>query len=332
MRLTPEERAEMHALGVSTLATSAAYMEPRWDYLPEPRAIVTRRHRPTRGEASPLPQVARAWRLPYEGARVLTGTALGDLRGGVHVTRGRLIEQPDPAVVMATSTDPMGAHRWALALEHAATEFLAAHGYHEPRPDVWSARHHSHVAKSEPIAYRGEVRYQRPQPCRYGAGGTDQPAVTFAADGTAEYLTVDLTATLPDPLARVGWRGHRRIAWTVRPRTRGAGANAKRAAAKVARAAKGATGKRGKAVGPWSLSARSLPRVMARADQAVRDQAEALEAMLRTAAESASLTFSDGTVVTVLAGGDVTRPDGAATGVRDWARRAALAGVTASLA
>lgn len=251
-----------------------------------------------------------------------------------------VIEQPQTAtadMVIAASCNPMGQARWSLALEHAGTAMLKAHGLPATRPDVWSRRHGQHVTRPDRVAFRGTARYTLPQPVRYGRSGM-QEAATFTDPRTlhhhvvtdvpawqtfsvAELLTADAS---PDRTSDVrhGWRGHRRITWKVASRT--TDRHPARATARAARAATGATGKRGKAQGPWSLAVRSLPRAIAR-DTDAAARAAALESLLRTAAADGVLTF--GTVtVTVVGNAEAIAHDGRAWPVREWCQRAALAG------
>lgn len=132
---------------------------------------------------------------------------------------------------------------------------------------------------------------------------------------------------LADDGTRHGWRGHRRITWTAAPkRGRSAKRDAARSKARAKRTKVGATGTRGPVVGPWSMSARSLPVAITRRELA--DQVTALESILRTSAAGGRVTFGP-VVVDVIDGSHVAYRDHAYP-IREWARRAALAGVDAS--
>jgi hypothetical protein len=299
----------LRAFGLASLTTDSVYVEPRWDYLPA-RGITTRKHtaRPTVGQVGAALQ---EWADEYADLPAMT-----------------------PAATLAASVDPMGAHRASLAIEHAATRFLAAHGEHLPRPDVWSRRHHAHVTRPDVVAFKGLPRYELPQPCRYGRTGAHAAVETRRAvrlvglSDTPEWQTVDVAeylTTLPgEGLTRQAWRGHRRITLTLRGKTRGAAEQATRAAAKAARAMVTGAGARGPAVDPFDRSAATLAAACKARN--LSHVVTTLESIVRTSTDGATLTFGPVTV-TVMGAAQVITAQGRAYPVREWARRAALAGI-----
>lgn len=333
--LTDDDRGALAAFGVSSLTTNSVYVEPRWSYLDVSphRRIVTRRHARD-GATAPYAvpthtrQGVRAVQAPIGITAAYWATWADEMDA---------LAMPDPNVVIGASLDPMARHPWSLRLEHAATAFLAAHGDHLPRPDVYVPKHGRYVTRADVVAFRGLPRYERPQPCRYGRTG-NLPAVEhrdivrqgqvtdtteWQAVTVAEYLTTDLTFV--HPTERRGWRGHRRITWSLAPRkARGDGATLKRKARKAQRDAAGVTGKRGRAATPWAMSERSLPRAVITAG--ATERAAILEDVLRTSADGATVTFGD-VRVTIMGAAQVVDDQHGAYPVREWCRRAALAGV-----
>jgi hypothetical protein len=311
--LTSEDMGALRAFGLASLTTDSVYVEPRWDYLPQ-RGVVSVMHK--RRTAQEVCDAVAAWADEWANVAPMTGAA-----------------------TLAASVDPMGAHRASLALEHAATQLLACYGDKLPRPDVWSRRHHAHVARPDVVAFRGLPRYELPQPCRYGRTGLHAASETRQAvrlvnvSDTPEWAHVavqELLTTLPGTgLTRQAWRGHRRVTLALAGRRQGAGVRAARAAAAAARQAhrqaQGA-GKRGKAVSPDDMATASLPRAIAA--RGLADVVAALEARVRLAADGQALTFGS-VSVSVLGAAQVMTGAGRAYPVREWARRAALAGVTA---
>lgn len=265
---------------------------------------------------------------------------------------------PLPAQIVAASVHPMGLHRWSLKLEHDGSSWLKAYGLPTTRPDTLPKGKHLHVTTPDRVAYRGEARFTNPQPCRYGPSG-HQPAWEMALPlvpgwTLAEYLTTSArerfarsahlieqrddtgrligrhvtfeTTELPDDGTRHGWRGLRRITWQNAPRARGR-SSARDAARSVKRSARATvtTAKRGPAVGPWSLSDRSLPvAVRSRGLETIVDR---LEIVLRSAADHALVTF--GSVTVELVGPSSVLFGDRAYPIREWSRRAALAGIDA---
>jgi len=258
------------------------------------------------------------------------------------VMHGRTLAAfPAANVVIGASVDPMARHPWSLALEHAGTAFLALHGEHATRPDVWSVRHGRFVPRPDDVAFRGTVRYELPRSARYGRNGAQMAAESHTAVllndvsdvpswstwTVTELLTTDRSTNGGTGRDRRGWRGHRRIVWQIADRnaTRDAARSARRAVRRAARAAAVGT-TRGKAVGPWALAAASVPRRIT--TDAQRTNVAALENLLRTSAAGAQVTFGPVTV-DVLDGATVAM-DGRAFPIREWARRATLAAVDAA--
>lgn len=134
--------------------------------------------------------------------------------------------------------------------------------------------------------------------------------------------TTFVTVATPDDGSRHGFRGLRSITWAAAPRS----ARKRTAARRAARAAReGSTNARGRAVGPWSIADRSLPRAITARN--LGDTVDAIERAIRAAADHSVVTFADGTTVTTSGPGEVLTAD-RAYAIRSYARRAALAGVT----
>jgi hypothetical protein len=264
---------------------------------------------------------------------------------------GTAEDWPTAERVMAASYAPMSAPRWSMRLEHAGSQYLQMFDTPSTRPDVWSRRHGSHVARPDRVAFKGVARYELPQPCQYGRCGA-QPAAMIGApavrvddapgwgvmfdDADAmEWRTWQVVELLTmthreatkwnrntgegTAFTYRGWRGHRAIEWETTPRK-----SRKRAAAKVKRAQAGAVGKRGPAVGPWSLAPRSLPAAVA--SRGVAEQVVAIEALLRSASPL-DLIAIGAVSVSVTGPAEVIDASGRAYPIREWARRAALSGV-----
>jgi hypothetical protein len=221
--------------------------------------------------------------------------------------------------VNTASREPMAVHAWSLELEAAGTALLHNAGLPADRPDVFSKRHRSHVARPDRSAFKGTERYALPAPCRYGSQ-RGNAAVTYNGN-TAELLTTLGGKVGNAATVRQAWRGHRFVTITIPARKRGAGVTAARQAAAAARQAAGTVGKRGKAVTAWSAAASSLPRQIARAGKA--DAAAAIESALRSAALGSVVTLGS-VVVNVLDGSSVQVVGHAAYGIREAARRIAL--------
>lgn len=308
-------------IGTRLLLVDGRRTVARWDYL----NVAPWKPAPVLPALVPSYMVRRAVERPSRVARVVNGaTAALDL--------------PTSAAVWQASIEPQRGHRWSLALEAAGTYLLHNAGQSAERPDVWSKRHRSFLARPDRSAFKGTARYTLPQPCRYGAqrghlAWVAAPSRTWqiGAPGTAERQTVQAGLTMMGgpvgtrAAVREAWRGHQRITLVIGKRARAAQRAARAAESaevRAARLARGAVGTRGPARSPWSLSARSLPAAAA----AVADAAATLEGVIRTSTDGAVITFTDGTSVTVIGAAqvhDATR--GRAYPVREWSRRAALA-------
>lgn len=235
---------------------------------------------------------------------------------------------PDANVILATSLDPMGIHPWSLEIEHAGTDYLHGFGYRLTRPDVYVRRHGRHVARPDRVAFKGTARYALPQPCRYGRIGLHPSAEVNAETGVIEYLT-----TLKNHPAGCGetgnhrhaWRGHRRVTLALAARS-GPRSTTRRAlsAARAAAVATGA-GARGPVAGPWTRDAANLSKAVAA--RGLADDVTRLESLVRTLSAERPVPTTDGASVTLTDSDarvtyrDVSYP------VREWARRAALAGI-----
>lgn len=273
-----------------------------------------------------------------------------------------------PSQVMAASLDPMGYATWSARRESIGTRVLRAANLPATRPDVWNPNTRRHVTRPDAVAFRGTARYQVPRPCRYGKNGLQPasmftPGLVWAVDlaGQVEPITLAVIeelltslarptverypvlverrdetgrlierltttglVTLPDDGTRRGWRGHRLVTWSA-----GRQSTARKQARQARRAERAAVGapasKPGRAVGPWAVSVKNLARTVER--RGLVEQASTLEAVARTASRHAVIEFSDGTTVTVEGNAEVMA-NGRAYPVREWARRAALAGQT----
>lgn len=359
MKLTPDESAELSSLGVVGLDTRRVFKGSRWDYLTDAAlsgaelAYAARLERfATLARSKDKDERARgrrgakyAHRIHLAAVRAMHAVDKvpaeldkDPLLAEVVKARAAEIELPAANVRLAASRDPMAAHPWSLQLEHLATQFLHAHGERGPRPDVWSRRHGSHVARPDRVAFRGVTRLALPQPCRYGKCGNEPAAVTRDAvrladvSDTPNWSTVPVTEYLTvraggEGRTRVAWRGHRQITLTLSERVSAERA-ASRSKARKARVEVAAVGKRGPAVGPWSLSPRSLPAAISR-DVKVASLAERIEQVLRSAAQgdSFNLIGDDATVTVIDRGASEVLFRDTAWPLRDWARRAALAGL-----
>lgn len=343
--LTPDERTELSALGIAGIDTHRVFKGSEWDYLTDAAlegaelSYAARRdrfaalagskdaHERARGRRGltfaerALRSATRAATAPVRAAEELPHDPL---TADVVRVRAAAVTLPAANVRIAASCDPMSAHPWSLELEHLATQFLHAHGERGPRPDVWSRRHGSHVARPDRVAFRGVARYAPPQPCRYGKAGNEPAALGNLATKVTELLTV---RTGGEGRTRVAWRGHRRFTLTLSERVSTERTEA-RAKARKARAEVAAVGKRGPAVGPWALSPRSLPAAVER-DLEVAALAERIEQVLRSAhaGDTFDLIGADATVTVIDRGAATVEYSDTAWPIREWSRRAALAGL-----
>lgn len=343
--LTPDERAELSALGIAGIDTHRVFKGSEWDYLTDAAlegaelsyraradrwaALAGKGSRDERTRARRGAQfAARAHEVAVRAMNAAERTPAelphDPLTADVVRVRAAAVTLPAAHVRIAASCDPMSAHPWSLELEHLATQFLHAHGERGPRPDVWSRRHGSHVARPDRVAFRGVARFALPQPCRYGKCGNEPAAMGNLATKVTELLTV---RTGGEGRTRVAWRGHRRFTLTLSERVSAERAEA-RAKARKARAEVAAVGKRGPAVGPWALSPRSLPAAVER-DLDVAALAERIEQVLRSAhaGDAFGLIGADATVTVIDRGAATVEYADTAWPIREWSRRAALAGL-----
>lgn len=233
--------------------------------------------------------------------------------------------------VIGASLAPMNYHRWSALLENHGTRILRAALQPSARPDVWVRARQVHVARRDRVAFTGQVRWQPPQPCRYGQNGQQQGALRLWTVDTAGIVTVPATVDLlttdysrpQQGRRREGWLGHRRITWTLAAREPSIAERARRAAAAEQRAAVNATGKRGRPVTAWEASPRSLLRAAA----PLAARVEALAGTVAALAAGQQITFNDGTAVTVLGRAEVDYC-GSRYSTLEFSRRAVLAGLT----
>jgi hypothetical protein len=99
----------------------------------------------------------------------------------------------------------------------------------------------------------------------------------------------------------------------------------------------GATGRRGRAVTPWTAAERSLPRIWSRATAEQVARADELEVIARTSTRFVIVERADGRPdrapreVSTVDGSQVIDPTYGALAVRSWCRRAALSGAVVTL-
>lgn len=214
------------------------------------------------------------------------------------------------------------ADRWVLEAE--ADAWLAA----DPIPGIdVTVRGHLQV-KPDRVAYRGQVRYRRPRPCRYHSDGIARGAFVVDADGVITRPAVEYRT---DVTGRgYGWMGHRRITigTTGKPIVR----KARQARSAATQANRPTVARRGKAVSWWAMSERSLPRWWTKATDQQVDAASMMEAIMRTSVGDTPVTLADGHIVIVDRAGACVRRDEPASRtmpIREYARRAVLAGLIA---
>lgn len=353
-RLESDEVAELGRLGLRTdsarLRTSQAFRMAEWDYVTDAdletaRYVYGERLAAVRADVETgILKGAQARRAVRFAEHALTvaerQTTVATYREDdtdfdpllADVIAAREYVRPTSDQVIIASRNPMGIASWSLALEHAATQFLHAHGVRTTqRPDVWSRRHNTHLAMADRVAYKGAIRYAPPTPCRVGKLG-DEPAELGNVETrvtellvTPRYVVVDGVVTPNNGRVRVAWRGHRKI--TVRLAERQRASAVKRGVKRANLVENLKVGKRGPAVDPWNLSARSIPAKL-KANEVAAWQALKLESILRTSQFGATLTMSDGTTVSLT---DVSLSTATyrdvAYPVRELSRRAALAGL-----
>lgn len=235
------------------------------------------------------------------------------------------LTRPDSDVQLATTLDPMGIHPWSLAIQGAATALLSGLGEPTLLPDVYSRRHGRFVTRPDHVAFKGVARWTPSQPCTYGRVGSF-PSVEVT-DGVSEYLTVPKVRGNGEPnsgTVRMAWRGHRSIIITLA--TRSGPVPMERQAVSAARKARGAAVK-GPNVNAWDRSPEKLARTIAA--RGLIDDVARLEAVVRTTTDGHSLTLTDGTSITLRDSLTSVTHDatGRTYGIREWSRRAVLAGL-----
>lgn len=268
------------------------------------------------------------------------------------------------AQIMVASYDPMARVRWSDRLQARGTQLIQQiDGDKGLRPDVYDSNTHRYVARPDHVAHAAQVRFVNPQPCRYGRNGNQPASVTirrrawFGPDVEGDIACHERLTTLTDLTSerramllaklgtltlesfnrsRVGWRGHRLVSWEVATRKVGKPAKQeqdRRDAQVIARRNAGATSKRGPSRTPWTLSGRSLTRVIARhfeqgKGEALQASWVAIQSVLAMHDHDQVVTFDDGTVVTVLDGSMVhDAKHDRAYPVGEWSKRYALANV-----
>lgn len=318
--------------------------------------------------------LARAARV--EALRVLRDDTIARARRAEHVatypdayyrvdepcehvpSEGRALLIPEPAngTRGTRGTTPAMVQAWDL--ERAADAFLRANGEDvPPRTDVWDRSKRVLTVTPDRLALanvprvpadkqRGYRVVQRPKqtdrldafvPCRLTEG--PDAVRTFAVDarGTCEHVHCHTVTRLVTEagsrrfIGATGWTGRTE---PIVPK------QARRAATKRARATAVTTervGTRGPARSPWALSARSLPRAVARVaatDPTLTDRIAAASTALHAVPVMSPVTVA-GRVLLIDGTGQVTELDTHGNprrmpteSVRSWACRIALAGAT----
>lgn len=361
-----EELAELNRLGVhhvvgngTRVRTSQAFRTSEWDYVTEADlqgardAYAERLADVQRQIATGIIKGAtarRALRLAESAVRRSEratletnyptdegdGSEIDPLGAYLVRTVAESIDRPTAEQVIIASRNPMGATSWSMRLENLGTRLLHAHGIKTTaRPDVWSRRHNTHLAMADRTAYKGQVRYVEPLPCRTGALGNEPAELGNVITHAVELLVVPRRHIVAGQWVpntgrvRTAWRGHRKITVTLSERKSVGRSTARKATAaeRADRVAALKVGKRGPAVDPWNLASRSLLAAVKR-DERTAATAATIESVMRTGRFGSSLTFSDGTIATLsdvslstVVYRDVAMP------VRELARRAALAGL-----
>ena len=358
-----DELAELNRLGVhhvvgngARVRTSQAFRTSQWDYVTE-ADLQGARDAYAERLAGVQRQIAtgtikgatarRALRLAESAVRRSEratletnyptdegdGSEIDPLGAYLVRTVAESVDRPTAEQVIIASRNPMGATSWSMRLENLGTRLLHAHGIKTTaRPDVWSRRHNTHLAMADRMAYKGQVRYVEPLPCRTGALGNEPAELGNVITHAVELLVVPRRHIVAGQWVpntgrvRTAWRGHRKITVTLSERR--AAATERKATAKRAQDVRTLkVGKRGPAVDPWNLASRSLLAAIKR-DERTAATAATIEQIMRTSTFGASLTFTDGTIATLsdvslstVVYRDVAMP------VREFARRAALAGI-----
>lgn len=205
-----------------------------------------------------------------------------------------------------------------MDLEMAANALLAFH-YGDAmtldvmrevtRPDGVTSGWDS-VVKADRAAHRGKARYQV-RSHRYGGNGC------FTVDGSGQVTdTRAITYVLGQPLRFVGLVAVRGTKQDHQERARTQARQAQRV---------GSLGKRGKAVTSMDAGASTIRRVWGKADQTQVATAEQIEAILRTSTTGSTVSLDASHQVTVHES-TIIDADGRSFTIREYARRAALAG------
>lgn len=313
---------------------------PSWEYLAvtpgKTRAIVTRRNS---AQVVRSGSVSLAERL----ARVVEGV---EYQNVVCVNE---------ATYLRSLVDPGGYNSGGLDLARRSNAFLASHGESMRTGDDWNRTHMRTQSSPDRVAFRGEQRWVSGAPCRYQHGakkvrGEDGKMrlvpnlskVEQSDDGrfelrTSLYCSIHRNKVLRDGngtarrdlsgklvyqscvCERTGWIGHRFV--TFPPAARSVVKQAEQRNADRQQAE--TSTRKGPHTTSWALSTHNL----ARASKRVFRQALAIENVARKLAQGEVATFDNGQQVTLLGDCSVISRDRAFP-VREWARRAALAGWT----
>lgn len=272
-----------------------------------------------RAEQGPAPKPRKSTRIPSLTTRVTAGcrrepTPWSEL--------APILEPLSPSEALRASLDPQRPPTAVLALEHAATAFLAAHGEHLPRPDVWDRTTRRHLARTDPIAHAARVRWTPDSPVIVHSGEAIDDDPTLLEHGyQLTHLPVTLAPTAREKLtgARRGWVGHEFVRFFVQPdRTH------TRKVARIVRAEVTTTA-RGPAVSPWECSERSVRRQVMARDELI-EAATSICNVLRTTTVGTKVPLVGGASLWVLGVDSVEWMD-ARWRMVEWSRRAALAGI-----
>ena len=283
------------------------------------RSIFDRHDIGNRIEQGPAPKKVKTTRIPSLSTRVTAGCKREPQPWS---ELAPILEPLSPSETWRASLDPQSPPRAVLALEHAATAFLAAHGEHLPRPDVYDVTHRRHLARTDPIAHAAKVRWTPDSPVVVHSGEVVDDDPTLIEYGyQLTHLPVTLTPTPREKItgARRGWIGHESVRFWVQPdRTH------TRKVARIARA-EVTTTTRGPAVSPWECSERSARRQVMARDELIA-AATSICDVLRTTTPGTDVPLEGGASVTVV-GIDAVAWSGTTWRMVEWSRRAALAGV-----
>jgi len=272
-----------------------------------------------RAEQGPAPKKVKSTRVPSLTSRVTAGCRREPQPWS---ELAPILEPLSPSEAWRASLDPQRPPRAVLALEHGATAFLAAHGEHLPRPDVWDSQHRRHLARTDPIAHAAKARWTPDNPVVVHSGEAIDDDVTLAEHGyRLTHLPVTLCPTDEETIsgARRGWVGHEFVRFFVQPDR-----DHVRKITRIERAEVTSTA-RGPAVSPWECTERSVRRQVMARDELV-EAATSICDVLRTSVIGTAVPLDGGAVVTVI-GVDAVAWSGTTWRMLEWSRRAALAGV-----